>query len=189
MYPAAPPELGQISMGATSFRTPTMVSRPSKSPVDRENFDQRLSGEAAQDGTAIIKRKLISLEGFIVPKNVQIAKRGRVIKPSTIFGRGFCLWVICWLYLTLPEASALATTKGLNQIVTPDLQPQGDLSLSFQWQGEEIANPYEFQAELGITKWFEVAIFQGLRPQETIFGCEVGVVQKYPWLLTTGFVN
>ena len=105
-----------------------------------------------------------------------------MIKPSRIFGSGFCLWVIPWLYLTLPETSALATTKGLNQIVTPDVQPQGDLSLSFQWQGQEIANPYEFQAELGITKWFEIAIFQGLKPQETIFGCEVGLVQQDPWL-------
>jgi hypothetical protein len=61
-------------------------------------------------------------------------------------------------YFTLPMASALATTKGLSQIVTPDVQPQGDLSLSFQWQGKEIANPYEFQAELGITRSFEVAI-------------------------------
>ena len=87
-------------------------------------------------------------------------------------------------------ASALATTKGLSQIVTPDVQPQGDLSLSFQWQGKEIANPYEFQAELGITRSFEVAIFQGVQPSETIFGCEVALVQKDPWLslrvLSTG---
>ena len=127
-----------------------------------------------------IKRQPISLARFIVPRNVQIARRCRMIKPSRIFEPGFCLWVISWLYLTLPEAPALATTKGLNQIVTPDVQPQGDLSLSFQWQGQEIANPYEFQAELGITKWFEIAIFQGLKPQETIFGCEVGLVQKGP---------
>jgi hypothetical protein len=120
MYPAPPPELGQILIGATSFRTPTTVSRPSKSPVDRENFDQRLSGEAAQDGSAIIKRQPTSLEGFNVAENVQIAKRRRMIKPSTIFGRGFCLWVISWLYPRLPEASALATTKGLSQIVAPD---------------------------------------------------------------------
>src|SRR6516225_10033149 len=116
-------------MGATSLRTPTTVSRPSKSPVDRENFDQKLSRETAQDGNAIINRQPISLEGFIVPIDLQIAKRCRVIKPSRIFGSGFCLWVISLLYLTLPETSALATTKGLNQIVTPDVQPQGDLSL------------------------------------------------------------
>ena len=70
------------------------------------------------------------------------------------------------LYFTLPMASALATAKGLSQIVTPDVQPQGDLSLSFQWQGKEIANPYEFQAELGITRSFEVAIFQGVQPSD-----------------------
>src|SRR6516225_10923492 len=117
-------------MGAASFRTPTMVSRPSKSPVDRENFDQRLSRETAQDGNAIVNRQPISLKRFIVPISLQIAKRCRMIKPSRIFGSGFCRWVIPWLYLTLPETSALATTKGLNQIVTPDVQPQGDLSLS-----------------------------------------------------------
>jgi hypothetical protein len=110
-------------------------------------------------------------------------------KSSTISVCPFWPCLVLWLHLTLPMASALATTKGLNQIVTPDVQPRGNLSLSFQWQGQEIANPYEFQAELGITKWFEIAIFQGIEPQETIFGCEVGLVQKDPWLLTTGFVN
>jgi hypothetical protein len=82
-----------------------------------------------------------------------------------------------------------ATTKGLSQIVTPDLQPAGDLSLSFQWQSKQIANPYQFQAELGLTKWFEVAAFQGIEPEETIFGCELGLIQHDPWLLTTGFIN
>ena len=86
-------------------------------------------------------------------------------------------------------SSAYATTKGLSQIITPDLQPLGDLSLSFQWQGKEIGNPYEFQGEIGITKWFEAAVFQGIQPSETIFGCQLALVQKDPWLLTTGFVN
>jgi hypothetical protein len=105
------------------------------------------------------------------------------------FYHRFCFWVLSWLYYTIPMSSALATTKGLSQIVTPDVQPQGDLSLSFQWQGKEIANPYEFQAEIGITKWLEVAVFQGIKPYDTIFGCEVALAQKDPWLLTTGFVN
>jgi hypothetical protein len=90
-------------------------------------------------------------------------------------------WMFC--------STAYATTKGLNQIVTPDLQPLGDLSLSFQWQSKEIANPYQFQAELGITKWFEVAVFQGIEPNETLFHCELALVQKEPWLLSTGFIN
>ncbi|MGH7983967.1 MAG: hypothetical protein ACREFF_12590 [Candidatus Udaeobacter sp.] len=45
-----------------------------------------------------------------------------------------------------------ATTKGLSQIVTPDLQQEGDLSLSLQIQDKRIANPYELQSERGLTK-------------------------------------
>ena len=56
------------------------------------------------------------------------------------------------LALAFPP-SARATTKGLSQIVTPDLQSEGDLSLSFQAQSMRIANPYELQSELGLTKW------------------------------------
>lgn len=84
---------------------------------------------------------------------------------------------------------ALATTKGLSQIVTPDVQPEGDLSLSFQAQARHVGNPWQAQAELGITHWFEVAAFQGFDPQEQIFGAELALVQKDPWLLSTGFVN
>lgn len=51
--------------------------------------------------------------------------------------------------LVVSSISANATTKGLSQIVTPDLQPEGDVSLSLQWQDKRIANPYEFQVELG----------------------------------------
>ncbi|HMG04528.1 MAG TPA: hypothetical protein VK581_03655, partial [Chthoniobacterales bacterium] len=51
--------------------------------------------------------------------------------------------------LAMPSApSARATTKGLSQIVTPDVQSAGDLSLSFQAQSMMIANPYQLQAEL-----------------------------------------
>jgi hypothetical protein len=82
-----------------------------------------------------------------------------------------------------------ATTKGLSQIVTPDIQPEGDLSLSFQWQAKQIGNPYEFQGELGLTKFLEVAVFQGIEPVETIFATQVAIVQKDPYLLSTGFVN
>ena len=101
---------------------------------------------------------------------------------------GLC---VCFLFsfIALPTTSTWATTKGLSQIVTPDVQHEGDLSLSFQWQSKQIANPYEFQGELGLTKWLEVAVFQGIQPYETIFGCEVALIQKDPWLLTTGFIN
>jgi hypothetical protein len=82
-----------------------------------------------------------------------------------------------------------ATTKGLSQIVTPDLQAEGDLSLSFQLQSERIANPYEFQAELGLTSWSEVAVFKGFDPDDYILGTEIGLIQKQPYLLSIGAVN
>jgi hypothetical protein len=84
---------------------------------------------------------------------------------------------------------SFATTKGLSQIVTPDLQPEGELSISFQAQGERIGNPYELQVELGLTKWAEVAVFEGFKPDEFIFHTLIALVQKEPYLLTIGFLN
>jgi hypothetical protein len=82
-----------------------------------------------------------------------------------------------------------ATTKGLSQIVTPDLQNAGDLSLSFQAQSLHIGNPYELQAELGLCDWAEAAVFKGFKPNELIFGAEIGLLRKEPFLLSSGFVN
>ncbi len=87
------------------------------------------------------------------------------------------------------SASSFATTKGLSQIVTPDLQSEGDFSLSLQIQDKRIANPYELQGELGLTKWFEVAVFKGFSPNELIFGTEISLIQREPYLLSAGFVN
>jgi len=84
---------------------------------------------------------------------------------------------------------ASATTKGLSQIVTPDVQDEGALSLSAQWQSVQIANPYQFQLELGLTKRLEVAVFQGFEPLETIFGAELALIQKEPYLLSVGMIN
>lgn len=96
-------------------------------------------------------------------------------------------WVAL-LCLCVP-APLRATTKGLSQIVTPDLQAEGDLSLSLQIQDKRIANPYELQAELGVTKWAEVAFFQGFDPNEEIFATEIGILRKEPYLLSVGFTN
>jgi hypothetical protein len=85
--------------------------------------------------------------------------------------------------------SSLATTKGLSQIVTPDLQEEGDLSVSLQIQDKRIANPYELQSELGLTKWAEVAVFRGFQPDDWIFGTEIGLLTKEPYLLSVGFIN
>src|SRR5438045_6255016 len=85
--------------------------------------------------------------------------------------------------------SSFATTKGLSQIVTPDLQPEGDLSLSLQVEDKLIGNPYQFQTELGLTSWAEVAAFKGFKPNELIFATEIGLLRKEPCLLSVGFAN
>jgi hypothetical protein len=87
------------------------------------------------------------------------------------------------------SASAHATTKGLSQIVTPDLQKPAELSLSYQQQSDLIGNPQQLQAELGLTPWLEVAAFKGFSPNEYIFGAEVGLIQHEPYLLSAGIVN
>lgn len=84
---------------------------------------------------------------------------------------------------------ARATTKGLSQIVTPDLQAEGDVSISAQVQSERIGNPYEAQLEIGLLKWAEVAVFKGFKPNELIFAAELGLLQKEPWLLSIGAIN
>ncbi len=84
---------------------------------------------------------------------------------------------------------ARATTKGLSQIVTPELQDEGDLSTSLQIQDKRIANPYELQFELGLTKWAEAAVFRGFDPDDWIFSTEFGLLTKEPYLLSAGFIN
>jgi hypothetical protein len=100
----------------------------------------------------------------------------------------FAFWLLATAILFYP-LTASATTKGLSQIVTPDLQDPGDLSLSLQIQDKRIANPYELQSELGLTKWAEVAVFRGFQPDDWIFGTEFGLLTKEPYLLSVGFVN
>ena len=92
-------------------------------------------------------------------------------------------------FLAVTCLSAQATTKGLSQIVTPDLQEPGDLSLSLQIQDKRIANPYQLQAEMGFTKWVEAAVFRGFDPDEWIIGTEIGLLTKEPYLLSIGFIN
>jgi len=101
----------------------------------------------------------------------------------------FIAIIMIVLIVVSSGSSSFATTKGLSQIVTPDLQPEGDLSVSLQIQDKRISNPYELQAELGLTKWGEVAVFRGFQPDEWIFGTEIGLLTKEPYLLSIGFVN
>jgi hypothetical protein len=99
---------------------------------------------------------------------------------------GLVGWALVWL---VGGPTALATTKGLNQIVTPDIQPTGVLSLSAQVQDARIANSQEVQLELGVTKWLEFSFFHGFRPREEIVGTEVGLLQSGPHLITAGAIN
>lgn len=97
---------------------------------------------------------------------------------------------LLYTVLTLGIAGpAAATTKGLNQIVTPDIQPVGILSLSYQQVDPNIANRYQVQLELGVTPRLEFAAFEGFSPQETIFNGEYGLVQSKHALLSAGFAN
>jgi hypothetical protein len=113
-----------------------------------------------------------------------LQKRAATKKPAE-----FTTVIVLMMLLLLTSSSSFATTKGLSQIVTPDLQGEGDLSLSLQIQDKRIANPYELQAELGLTKWAEVAVFRGFQPDEWILGTEIGLLTKEPFLLSVGFVN
>lgn len=99
------------------------------------------------------------------------------------------LFFLTFTLLLAGAPFACGTTKGLSQIVTPDLEAPGDLSISLQIQDQRIGNPYELQAELGLTDWGEVAVFQGFKPGEVIFGAEVGLLRKEPYLLSVGFIN
>jgi hypothetical protein len=113
-----------------------------------------------------------------------LQKRAATKKPTA-----FTTVIVVMTVLFLTSPSSFATTKGLSQIVTPDLQGEGDLSLSLQIQDKRIANPYELQAEMGLTKWAEVAVFRGFQPDEWILGTEIGLLTKEPFLLSVGFVN
>jgi len=96
-------------------------------------------------------------------------------------GVALCLMAVC--------VSGHATTKGLNQIVTPDIQPLGIFSTSFQVQNAAIGNGEQLQLELGITRSFEVAMFQGFQPGQSVFNWELGFVQSKSLLVSTGMLG
>ena len=84
---------------------------------------------------------------------------------------------------------ARATIVGLNQIVTPEIQPAGVLGLSAQVQHSAIGNSQQVQFELGLTPRFELAWFQGFKPKEGLFSTELNLLQRGPQLLTAGASN
>jgi len=102
------------------------------------------------------------------------------IKPNIAVAT-LCIVLFC--------TSAFATTKGLNQIVTPDIQPEGVLSVSFQGENNTLGNSEQLQLEIGVTPSFEIAVFRGFKPGENILGAEVGLVKSKSFLLSTGILG
>ena len=104
------------------------MARSTRGVIETSALDSRTGGDnrrAMRTHAKIDSPK----DGFAAAKNLLVA---------------FAAIFIC--------ASSFATTKGLSQIVTPELEEEGDLSLSLQIQDKRIANPYELQAEMGLTK-------------------------------------
>jgi hypothetical protein len=75
----------------------------------------------------------------------------------------FVTIIVLMIVFLVNASSSFATTQGLNQIATPDVQAEGTLALSFDVQDRKIGNPYQVQAEMGLTKWFEIDYFQGFK--------------------------
>lgn len=100
--------------------------------------------------------------------------------------RRCCLAALALLFGAMPAG---ATIVGLNQIVTPEIQPTGVVGLSAQFEHASIGNSQELQAELGLTPRFEVAWFQGLTPGEGIFSSELNLLKQGPHLLTVALLN
>ena len=84
---------------------------------------------------------------------------------------------------------ASATIVGLNQIATPEIQPEGMLAVSVQGHNPALGNPWQLQLELGLTKRFEVALFRGFSPGQTVFNAEYAIVQTPSFLLSTGLLG
>jgi hypothetical protein len=45
-------------------------------------------------------------------------------------------------------------------------------------QDKRIANPYELQAEMGLTKWAEFAVSRGFQPDDWIFGDGIRIANE-----------
>ena len=119
-------------------------------------------------------------------------RSGNFFRSSALFfiSHAFTLQpVLAALLLIVLCVPSMATTKGLNQIVTPDIQPMGQISISLQAQNPVIGNSIETQIEAGFTQRFEMALFLGLSPGDQILNAEYGLSVKQPWLLSVGLNN
>lgn len=126
--------------------------------------------------------------------SVEIAGRAPTCQPILLqtnvkLRHLYTVWGVPLTLQFWDPGPAQATTKGLSQIVTTEMLQEGELSLSLQIQDKKIAKPYQVQAEMGLTEWGEIAVFKGFDPNELIFGTEIGLLTKEPYLLLVGFVN
>ena len=91
------------------------------------------------------------------------------------------------LALTTP---VLATTKGLNSIPTPDVQPKGVVTLNLVEFAPQIDNAWQFQLEYAVTKRLDIGLVHGFSPtNDNRLSMEYGAVQKKHLLLSVGFLN
>ena len=82
-----------------------------------------------------------------------------------------------------------ATIGGFNQIVTPDIQPEGSFSIGALGEDKAIGDQGKLQLELGLTPWLGAAYYQGVSPSEGLVAAEASLLAKGPHLVTVGFVN
>lgn len=99
------------------------------------------------------------------------------------------LCLVTAVCLAALHAPAWATALGLNQISTPDIQPLGVLAISGQFEHEALGNPQQLQLEIGLTRSFEVALFQGFSPFKPVFNAEYALVDTKPWLVSAGLLG
>ncbi len=70
------------------------------------------------------------------------------------------LGLLCLAAFGIACQTTMADTKGLNQVVTPKIQPLNTYSFSLQYQHPGFGDIYMAQLEFGITKTAEAAIWQ-----------------------------
>ena len=93
------------------------------------------------------------------------------------------------LCLTLCAAGvAGANFQGLNQVLTPDLQPVGNLSLAFQEQHQAIGSPSGTLLELGVNRYLDLAVTQAFTPSQWSLGVETGF-RRGQHLFAAGLAN
>lgn len=96
---------------------------------------------------------------------------------------------ILLIWLAGYSAPALANINGFNQIASPDVQPDGLLSISLQAVNPDMYNSRQLQAELGIADRLGVAVFRGFEPGNLEVNAELALVNRGPYLLSVGMLG